>query len=121
MMADQRFLKKYRIRRRAEFQRIYRRRCSAATGAIVVHGCRSDLPYPRIGLTVSRKVGGAVVRNRWKRLLREAFRLCRKQLPDGVDLVVTVRGEAEPTLGSLVESLPPLAARVVRRLERNRT
>ena len=52
----------------------------------------------RLGLVVSRKVGGAVVRNRVKRVCRECFRLWPGLLPDGVDLVVIARNGAE-TLG----------------------
>ncbi len=79
-------------------------------------GCPNDLPHPRLGLSVSRKVGGAVVRNRWKRLLREVFRITREQLPVGVDLVVIPRPGAEPTLAGLLRSLPRLAAKVARKL-----
>jgi ribonuclease P protein component len=50
---------------------------------------------PRIGLIVSRKVGGAVARNRVKRLCRECFRLSPGFLPNGIDLVVVARGGAE--------------------------
>jgi len=115
-MGDQRLLPAYRIRRGADFRRAYRRRCTASDGLLLVFGCPNDLPHPRLGLSVSRKVGGAVVRNRWKRLLREAFRLTREQLPDGVDLVVIPRQDAEPTLAGLLESLPRLAARIARKL-----
>jgi len=111
-MGDQRFLSVYRIRRGADFQRAYRRRCTASDDRLLVFGCPNDLPHPRLGLSVSRKVGGAVVRNRWKRLLREAFRLTREKLPVGVDLVVIPRPNAEPTLAGLLESLPRLAAKV---------
>jgi len=117
-MADERFLPAYRIRRQGDFQRAYRRRCTASDRLLVVFGCTNGLPHPRLGLSVSRKLGKAVVRNRWKRLLREAFRLRREQLPSGIDLVIVPRREAEPTLAELLESLPQLAARVARKLDR---
>jgi ribonuclease P protein component len=115
---DQRFLAHYRIRRGADFQRAFRRRVSAADQCIIVFAHANRLPHPRLGLSVSRKVGGAVVRNRWKRLLREAFRLTRPQLPAGVDLIVIPRAGVDPTLAALMESLVRLADKLERRLER---
>jgi ribonuclease P protein component len=64
---------------------------------------------------VSRRIGGAASRNRWKRLLREAFRLTQHQLPP-LDLVCVVRGASPPDLRRLMEALPALAARIERRL-----
>jgi ribonuclease P protein component len=117
-MGDQRFLPQHHIRRVGDFQRAYRRRVSVADQWIIVYGYPNELPHPRLGISASRRVGGAVVRNRWKRLLREAFRLTRPQLPPGVDLIVLPRPNMEPVLASLLESLPQLAARVAKKMDR---
>jgi ribonuclease P protein component len=117
-MDHQRFLPQHRIRRAADFQRAFRRRMSAADQWIVVVGHPNGLPHPRLGLSVSRRVGGAVVRNRWKRLLREAFRATRPQLPQGLDLIVIPRAGTEPTLAALADSLVRLAERVATKIGR---
>ena len=97
-MPDQRFLPKYHVRRTADFQRAVRQRLSAGDAWGVVFGHSNGLPYPRLGLSVSKRLGGAVVRNRWKRLLREAFRQIRPELPVGIDLIVIPRIPAPPAL-----------------------
>jgi ribonuclease P protein component len=81
-----------------------------------MYGLPNGLPHCRLGLSVSRKVGGAVVRNRWRRLLREAFRLCRRQLPTGLDLVLIPRPAAKAELTALLVSLPRLAGQLKKKL-----
>ena len=115
---DQSFSRRLRIRTAAEFDRIYKSRNFAADDVLVVNGMASDLPHPRLGLSVSKKVGNAVVRNRWKRLIREAFRLSRTSLPAGIDLVVRPQKGAEPELAAIAKSLIALAGRIARRASR---
>lgn len=116
--ADARFGKQSRLLTRADFQSVFGARNSAADDLVVVYGRPSALPRCRLGLSVSRKVGGAVVRNRWKRLLREAFRLSQHELPAGLDLVVIPRATAPPTLSALQASLLQLAQRISKRAQR---
>ena len=115
-MADGRLPRAYRIRSGLDFQRIYRLRCTAGDDNLLVFGGPNGLGHPRLGKSVSKKLGNAVARNRWRRLLCEAFRLSREQLPAGVDLVVIPRPQVKPELSSLVASLPRLAARVAKKL-----
>lgn len=111
-----RFRPEYRVRRSGDFQKAFRRRCSVADGRIVVYAIANGLDCARLGLSVSRKVGGAVVRNRWKRLLRESFRLSRQRLPAGIDLIVIPRPGVEPALRPLCESLVRLGDRLAKKL-----
>ncbi len=117
-MDNERFRAGHHIRDGVDFERVYRRRLAASDNMLLVLGCENGLPHPRLGLSVSRKVGNAVSRNRWKRLIREAFRISRRRLPVGVDLVVVPRQGAQPQLVAMLESLPRLASRVKRKLER---
>ncbi|MFV1965293.1 MAG: ribonuclease P protein component [Pirellulaceae bacterium] len=118
-MSDQRFGKPLRLRRQSDFDRVYRSQAYAVDQVLVVRGRNNDLAHCRLGISVSRKVGNAVVRNRWKRLIREAFRLARLQLPQGLDLVVRPRKGAVPKFESIQRSLPRLARQIAHRLRRN--
>ena len=75
----------------------------------------NGLPHPRLGLIVGRRHGGAVQRNRLKRVLREAFRLSQHDLPAGYDLVCTPRVGVRLELVDCIRSLTRLAARLAPR------
>jgi ribonuclease P protein component len=117
-MPDQRFRPEHRIRHSTDFRRAFRLRHSAGDHVLLLFGHPNGLPYPRLGLSVSRRVGGAVFRNRWKRLLREAFRLSREDLPEGFDLVIVPRQGIEPQLEAIRRSLVRMAERVVKKKSR---
>jgi ribonuclease P protein component len=117
-MVEQRFPKRARLLRAREFERVFAARSSAGDATLALYGAANDLGHPRLGLTVSRRVGSAVVRNRWKRLLREAFRLTQHRLP-ALDLVCVARSATPPELSRLVHIMPSLVARIETRLQRN--
>jgi ribonuclease P protein component len=106
------------LRRPSDFRRVYERRRSASDAWLLIYGCENGLPYSRLGLSVSRKVGPAVHRNRLRRLYREAFRLTRQSMPTGLDLILIPRTPVEPPLEELKKSLPRLVGKIARDLAR---
>jgi ribonuclease P protein component len=106
-----------RLSRSAEFDRVYRQGRSVANRYLVLYAFpRGGEESPRVGLSVGRKVGGAVERNQLKRLLREACTRQSDALPAGHDIVIVARpparelGEAEG-LGGVDAALAELVAK----------
>jgi ribonuclease P protein component len=100
-MADRERRKRRRLSRSGEFERVYREGRSHASRHLVVYAFPrgEDGGDPRLGVSVGRKLGGAVERNRIKRLLREAFWANADVLESGHDFVIVAR----PPAGELAE------------------
>ena len=95
-MADRARRKRRRLSRSGEFERVYREGRSHASRHLVVYAfprAEND-GEPRLGISVGRKLGGAVERNRIKRLLREAFWASSDELRPGHDFVIVARPAA---------------------------
>jgi ribonuclease P protein component len=80
-----------RVRRRVDYQRIYDRGIRVHSKYLTLFTLSNELPIGRLGIAATRKIGGAVVRNKAKRLIREVFR--RNKLAPGFDVVVIPKRE----------------------------
>ena len=114
-MATESFPAKDRVRRQADYARVFKTGAHAADATLVILGCPNPSGGSRLGVVVSRKVGNAVIRNAWKRRIRDVFRRQRDILPVGWDLVVRPRRGARLAHALINQSLPRLAEQVVQR------
>lgn len=112
------FDKKLRLRKSVEFERVFASKHYAADDTLVVNAQLNGSEDSRLGLSIGRKVGNAVVRNQWKRIIREVFRCNRSTLPTGLDIVVRPRKGADPEISRVERSLLGLVRRVNRSLRR---
>lgn len=115
-----RFDKTQRLRSRADFARVYAARIVKQAGPLRVFGCPNDLGFSRLGLSVSVRVGGAVTRNRVKRMLRESFRLLQHDLPRGYDWIVVVARHEPQALADYQRLLTSATQRLERQWHRPR-
>ncbi|GAB5515859.1 ribonuclease P protein component [Rhodopirellula baltica] len=123
------FPKSSRVVRSSEFTKALRRGGVAANDCLVVFALPHDVPDAdgepspdesktvkcRLGVTIPKKTGNAVVRNRWKRLIREAFRLNQSQLPGGFDYVVRPKKDVTADWKMIEKGFVKLVGRAVRR------
>ncbi len=113
------FPQRLRLKTGEQFRAVYDFKRSVAESGLVLYAKPNGLEFSRLGLSVSKKVGNAVVRNRYKRLFREIFRLNQYELPLGLDSVVIPRKaktEAVPEYDSLSDLFNRLARELGRRL-----
>ncbi|HMN39959.1 MAG TPA: ribonuclease P protein component [Phycisphaerales bacterium] len=120
------FRQRHRLTHAREFKAVYDARIRKSRGPFVLQAVPNTLDSPRLGLAVGTRVGSAVVRNRWKRLVRESFRLLQHALPaspDGgrYDYVVSIRSSPDQpvwTLAGCSAALADLAAEIDREWRR---
>src|SRR5690606_37687144 len=123
------FPKNYRVTRGGDFSDIIRRGALAAEDVQVVNVRRAAFGEvqdveratdqgPRWWISIPRKTGPAVVRNRWKRWIREAFRLQRNELPSGIDIIVRPKRDAVGSFAAIAKSLRSTTRRAEKKLRR---
>lgn len=85
------FPRTHRLKSKLDFSRVFDARVREHRGPLTLYALPNELGHPRLGISMSRKVGTAARRNRIKRLLRESFRFHQHDLPRCYDFVVAVR------------------------------
>jgi ribonuclease P protein component len=84
------FSKNNRLLSNEQFRSVLARKQRASDDLLIVYLAQNDSGCRRLGVSIGRSCGSAVVRNRLKRLIREAFRLSKEQLPDGFDYLIMI-------------------------------
>jgi len=113
VLIGQRFGPADRVLRSSDFQRIYKDGARSTTASFAVFALPNGIGRSRLGLTVTRKFGTAVVRNRHKRIVREIFRKNRGAFGASCDFVVNLRaGAAGRAYGALEAELIRAVARL---------
>ena len=82
------------LKKNLYFQHVYKRGKSYANKYLVMYVLENDLPYNRVGISVSKKVGNSVMRHRLTRFIRESYRLHENMFNSGLDIVVIARMSA---------------------------
>jgi len=108
--------KQERLKTNREFERVLSHGMTAADRNILVFVLPNNLAFSRIGCAVSGKWGGAVQRNRLKRIFREGFRLAKHEIQTGLDIVIVPRKDSrEMKLAGVMDSLKRLAPKAAKR------
>ncbi len=108
----------HRVRKRRDFERAYEEGKKVVTPEFALFARPNGLPHSRLGITTTRRLGKAVTRNRARRLVREAYRTHRPEIPMGLDLVFVVRS---PLLGHKPAELGPILVRAAHEASKENT
>lgn len=114
---DQRHRPCHHIRRRKDFDKVFTEKHSARQGQLVVYVCPNSVEQCRLGISVGKRTGNAVMRNRTRRRIREAFRRSRERLPIGLDIVCV----AMPGLDKTSDEIAVLLCTLVPKARRKRS
>lgn len=114
------FPRSHRLKLPSEFSAVYAARVREGRGPLLVYALPNGLGHSRLGLSVSRKVGVAPRRNRIKRLLREAYRQSRHELPSGYDWVVVIAPHVPLRLAEYQTIFSSIVVKLHRTWERRR-
>ncbi|MBE0536910.1 MAG: ribonuclease P protein component [Phycisphaerae bacterium] len=101
------FKKNQRLVKEADFKGVLAHKCCVYNDFIRLYARPNELGHARLGLSIGRKYGNAVVRNRVKRLAREAFRLSQHDLPSGYDYLLIFPPKRSKKGGSGPREVPP--------------
>ena len=116
------FLPRQRLAHDRQYQAVYKGKVHRTRAGLGMTGAPNGLEFTRLGLSIGKRVGGAVARNRTKRLIREAFRLSQRDFPAGpsagLDLVVSVRTTTELDFKTCREAMLIMAASIAREWQR---
>jgi ribonuclease P protein component len=106
-----------RLRHREEFSNVYAQRTRSGDQFLLIYAKPNHLGVTRIGLSVSRKHGNAVIRGKLKRWIREAFRLLQHELPEGLDLIIIPVNAEKASFKNYHKSLKKLVNKLSKRFQ----
>ena len=98
------FSKKKRLAGNKQFEAVLARKVRVANGLLVLYAAENDCGYPRLGISVGKSCGGAVERNRLKRLLREAFRQSQDRISPCFDYLLMISPQLSKKLNKSINS-----------------